>query len=65
MDVPFAPSSTLAGGYVGRRERGRERERGRDFGKEERILWLLSLSLSQMNSRYRFKVWRYSVTAYI
>ena len=66
MDVPFAPSSTLAGGYVGRRERGRERG-GRDFGKEERILWLLSLSLSlsQMNSRYRFKVWRYSVTAYI
>lgn len=62
MDVPFAPSSTLAGGYVGRRERGRER-RGRDFGKEERILWLFSLS--QMNSRYRFKVWRYSVTAYI
>lgn len=62
MDVPFAPSSTLAGGYVGRRERGRER-RGRDFSKEERILWLLSLS--QMNSRYRFKVWRYSVTAYI
>ena len=43
MDVPFAPSSTLAGGYVGRRERGRER-RGRDFSKEERILWLLSLS---------------------
>lgn len=25
MDVPFAPSSTLAGGYVGRRERGRDR----------------------------------------
>lgn len=31
MDVPFAPSSTLAGGYVGRRERGRDRREYYDF----------------------------------
>lgn len=28
---------------------------------EERVLRLLSLSLSQTNSRYRFKVWRYCI----
>lgn len=38
MDVPFAPSSTLAGGYVGRRERGRDRR--------ESTTTSLSLSIS-------------------